>query len=195
MRDELEWRTIKKLINSMGLTWDFTVRSTTAIFMDLKISILNDRFSTTIYSKPMALHLYIPSSSCHAPGIPTSLVFGHTLRVFRLCSKNSDINKELNLFYKQLIARGYSPNTILPLLAKAEDNARDRVAYKKTVDMNEKTQDKSENDMLFFHLPFHPSNPSSSHIQKIWRDIIATPIDAEKLATLTNYRGHKIPIS
>ena len=126
----------------------------------------------------MALHLYIPPSSCHAPGIATSLVFGHTLSVFRLCSKNSDINKELSLFYKRLIARGNSPDTILPLLAKAEVIARDRVAYGKTVDIHEKTQDKSENDMLFFHLPFHLSNPSSSHMQKLWRDIIATPIDA-----------------
>jgi len=136
----------------MGLTWEFTERSTTAIFMDLRISIMNGRFSTTIYSKPMSLHLYIPPFSCHAPGIATSLVYGHTLRVYRICSKNGYINKELNLFYKQLIVRGYSPDTILPLLARAEENARDRVANEKTVDVNEKTQDKSDNDMLFFHL-------------------------------------------
>ena len=193
--DELEWSNFKKLINSMGLTWDFTERSTTTIFMDLKISIMNGRFSTTIYSKPMSLHLYIPPSSCHAPGIATSLIFGHTLRVFRLCSKYSDINKEISLFYKRLIARGYSPDTILPLLARAEDNARDRAAYEKTMDMNEKTQDEPDRDMLFYHLPFHPSNPSSSHIQKLWRDIIATPTNAEKLTNLTNHTGHKIPIS
>ena len=61
--------------------------------------------------------------------------------------------------------------------------------------MNEKTQDKSDNDMLFFHLPVHPSNPSSSHIQKQWRDIIATLKGANTLATLKNYTGHRIPIS
>ena len=87
------------------------------------------------------------------------------------------------LFYKRLIARGHSPDTILPLLARADENARDRVAYKKTMDVIEKTQVKSDNDMLFFHLPFHPSNPSSSHIQKHWRDIIATPKGAKTLAT------------
>ena len=193
--DELEWSKFKKLINSMGLTWEFTELSSTTIFMDLRISILNGHFSTTIYSKPMSLHLYIPPSSCHAPGIATSLIYGHTLRVYRLCSKYSDINKELKLFYERLIARGHSPNTILPLLAKAEEKARDRVTYEKTTNMIEKTNDKSNSDMLFLHLPFHPSNPSSSHIQKNWREIIAMPEGATTLAALKNYTGHTIPIS
>ena len=69
----------------MGLTWEFTDRSTTAIFMDLTIPI--GRFNTSIYSKPMSLHLYIPPNSCHAPGIATGLIQGHTLRVLQLFSK------------------------------------------------------------------------------------------------------------
>ena len=36
---ELEWEGFQTLINSMGLTWEFTNRSTTATFMDLTISI------------------------------------------------------------------------------------------------------------------------------------------------------------
>jgi len=182
------------LINSMGLSWEFTDRSTTAIFMDLTISIKNGRFSTSIYSKPLSLHLYIPPNSCHAPGIAKALIHGHTLRVLRLCSKQSDINKELRQFYHRLIARGYSPTTILPLLATAETNARDRVTYEKRTVWRD-TQVRSDNDTLFFHLPFHPSNPPSPLIQSLWRDIIATPPDAEKLSNLTNYSGHRISIS
>ena len=187
--DELEWERFKTLINSMGLTWEFTDRSTTAIFMDLTISIEHGRFNTSIYSKPMSLHLYIPPNSCHAPGIATGLIQGHTLRVLRLCSKQTDIHNELQQFYHQLIKRGYSPTTILPLLAKAETNARDQVAHEKTNTRFDKTKDKSNIDALFFHLPFHPSNPPSSHIQSLWRG------DAKKLTNLTNYTGHKIPIS
>ena len=43
--DELELNSFKTLINSMGLTWELMERLTTAIFMDLKISILNGCFS------------------------------------------------------------------------------------------------------------------------------------------------------
>jgi hypothetical protein len=192
--DEQEWTSFTTLINSMGLSWEFTDRSTTAIFMDLTITIENGRISTSIYSKPLSLHLYIPPHSCHAPGIAKALIFGHTLRVLRLCSKQSDINIELRQFYHRLIARGYSSTTILPLLATAETNAREKVAYEKTTIWNDERV-KTNNDALFFHLPFHPSNPPSPHIQSLRRSIIATPFDAEKLANLKNYSGHRIPIS
>jgi hypothetical protein len=162
--------------------------------MNLTITIENERISTSIYSKPLSLHLYIPPTSCHAPGITKALILGHTLQVLRLCSKQSDINKELRQFYHQQIARGHSPTTILPLLATAETNARDRVTYKKTTVWNN-TKVRSDNDALFSHLPFHPLNPPSPHIQSLWRDIIATPPNAEKLSNLTNYSGHRIPIS
>ena len=127
--DEQEWTRFKTFINSMCLSWEFTDRSTTAIVMDLTISSENRRVSTSIYSKPLSLHLYIPPNSCHAPGIAKALILGHTLQVLRLCSKQSDINNELRQFYHRLIARGHSPTTILPLLATAETNARNRVTY------------------------------------------------------------------
>jgi hypothetical protein len=60
--------------------------------------------------------------------------------------------------------------------------------------MTDKRTDKS-NNALFFHLPFHPSNPPSSHIQALWNNTTATPPDAEQLTNLSNYSGHKIPIS
>ena len=78
-RDIVEWNKFKTLINSMGLTWDFTERSHTTVFMDLTVTLQNGCFSTAIYAKPMALHLYIPPSSSHAPGIATGLITGHIL--------------------------------------------------------------------------------------------------------------------
>jgi hypothetical protein len=47
--------------------------------------------------------------------------------------------------------------------------------------------DKDELDnrnQLFFHLPFHPSNPNSIAIQKIWQDNIATPFERPKLVDM-----------
>ena len=82
-----------------------------------------------------------------------------------------------------------------PTLACTTPNARERVAYEKTITWYDKTKDKSDNDVLFFHLPFHSPNPPLSNIQSLLQDIIATPSDAKKLTNLTNYSGHKIPIS
>ena len=46
-----------------------------------------------MYSKPLALYLYLPPHSCHAPGVLTGLVFGMILRIHRLCSKEEDVDK------------------------------------------------------------------------------------------------------
>ena len=193
-KDEQEWSKFTTLINTMGLSWEFTDRSTTAIFMDLTITIANGRFLTAIYSKPLSLHLYIPPHSCHAPGIAKALIHGHTLRVLRLCSKQSDIDKELRQFYHRLTARGYSPTTILPLLAIAETSAREKVAYEKTIGWNDEKVT-TNTDALFIHLPYHPSNPPSPHIQSLWRDIIAAPPNADNLTNLLNHSGNRIQIS
>ena len=58
--------------------------------MDLTISINGTKFETTLYEKPMALHLYIPPNSAHPLGVKT----GEVLRINRLCSDGSDIRND-----------------------------------------------------------------------------------------------------
>jgi len=197
VRDAIEWNNFKDMINAMGLTWEFTDRSNTVVFMDLTITLENGRLNTAIYAKPMALHLYIPPASSHAPGITTGLIFGHTLRVYRLCSHQQDVDIELYQFFQRLINRGHSPTIILPLLKKAELKARERVAHEReSIDDYIINKDKLDMcEQIFFHLPFHPSNPNSAAIQKIWQENIASPLEKPELMNLKNHRGHKISIS
>ncbi len=95
------------------------------VFRDLTIEIANRRFITLLYAKPVALYLYIPPNSSHAPGTLTGLVYGQVLRIYQLCSLSlsTDIDKEHVAFYCRLLARGYHARQILPLFKKAIDNA------------------------------------------------------------------------
>ena len=77
-------------INSSGLKWTFTKPDQKVVFMDLTISIKQKSFSTNLYEKPLALHLYIPPHSCHPPGCFSGLIRGMILRIYRLCSKQTD---------------------------------------------------------------------------------------------------------
>ena len=122
--------------------------------MDLTITLENGRFNTAIYAKPMALHLYIPPTSSHAPEISTGLNFGHTLQIYWLCSHQQDVDNELQLFFQRLVDHGHSPTQILPLLKRAEINARERVAQKReNIDDYILNEDKLDaHDQLFFHL-------------------------------------------
>jgi len=47
---------------------------------------------------------------------------------------------------------------------------------------------------IFLHLPYHPSNPSSKTIQKMWTKKVANPPNQPPLHCLTNEKGYNIPI-
>jgi hypothetical protein len=103
------------LINGMGLTWEFSQRSNEAVFMDLTIMLTNGKITTKLYAKPMALHLYIPPFSCHAPRVTTGLIHGHFYHVIMLCTYQHDIKRELSKFFQRLLDRGYTINFLLPI--------------------------------------------------------------------------------
>ncbi len=163
--------------------------------MDLTITLTNGKFSTKLYSKPMSLHLYIPPSSCQAPGVATGLIFGHILRLYQLCSHQQDIDDELKQFYTRLTARGYSPSYFLPLFNRAEDNARRYIQRQNTMPTPPHPTTTPKNvEQVFFHIPYHPANPPSHVIQHLWRQHVTNPINKPPLNTLTNSAGYRVPI-
>ena len=58
--DEANWEQFKKVLGESGLQWTFSERQSSAIFMDMNIEIEDDKIVTSLYAKPLALHLYIP---------------------------------------------------------------------------------------------------------------------------------------
>ena len=90
-----------------GLRWIFSEHSREVVFMDLWLKIEGRKCVTSLYAKPVALHLYLPPHSCHAPGVLSGLVFGNVLRIHQLCSDTWDVVKEIKLFLHQLLDQGY----------------------------------------------------------------------------------------
>ncbi|KAL7534531.1 hypothetical protein ACHAXR_005939 [Thalassiosira sp. AJA248-18] len=193
--DENNWRIFQTAVNSGGLTWEFTKRSNSIVFMDMRIEIEEGRIVTSLYAKPLALYLYIPPHSCHAPGVHNGTIFGNVLRIFQLCSRDQDIDAELSLFYERLLDRGHQPSTILPIFEKAISNAIKYLSQDETYRQQQKEiKAAASRRRVFFHLPYHPNNPPSSKIQKLWRDIVFAPKGKTPLNLLTNSEGHPIPI-
>ncbi len=91
--------------------------------MDLRLKIEGNKVVTSLYAKPLALHLYLSPHSCHAPGVLSGLSFGNVLRIHQLCSAAADIKKELELFLPRLLNHGYQLKHVTPLLQQAIDNA------------------------------------------------------------------------
>ena len=181
----------------MGLTWEFSERSNEVVFMDLTLKITNGKITTKLYAKPMALHLYIPPFSCHAPGVSTGLIHGHFFRVMLLCTHQHDINRELSSFLQRLLDRGYTLPYLLPIFLSAEQKAlshRSTYLQQQTNPLPNHPRQLTHNDAAFLHLPFHPANPPSTTIQHLWRSTILAPPTKPPFSTLRNREGHLLDV-
>jgi hypothetical protein len=94
--DERNWNKFQDCLNASGLRWIFCERSQEVVFMDLWLKIVGMKIVTSLYTKPMALHLYLPPHSCHAPGVLSGLTFGNILRIHQLCSDAQSLIKATN---------------------------------------------------------------------------------------------------
>ena len=59
-------------------------------FLDLRISIINNKLVTTIYSKPTDTHLYLQSNSCHNPKSIDGIQKGVGYRIRWISSSEQD---------------------------------------------------------------------------------------------------------
>ena len=193
--DAENWNNFKALINAMGLNWTFKSPRKKLIFMDMTIQIEGGKIITTIYAKPLALYQYIPPNSCHPPGVLTGLIFGQILRIYQLCSRSKDIDKELSLFHTRLLNRGYATNQLIPFFEKGINNAISYLSQtQEQRDAFKKAKVGKSDERIFLHIPYHPQNPSSGFVQNIWRNLVLSPPGKENLNQLTNWEGHHVPI-
>jgi hypothetical protein len=130
------------------------------VFMDLRLKIADRRITTSLYTKPMTLHLYLPPHSCHAPGVLSGLVFGNVLCIHQLCSNAWDIMLELKLLLCCLLDWGYQLIQLTPLFQKAIDNAK---AYPRCMSLDPlwtwSKKEAANCQQVFLHLPYQTCQP------------------------------------
>jgi hypothetical protein len=177
--DTLAWNRFKaRLSDFHSLIWETEERSSSTIFMDLTITIHDSRISTSLYSKPLNLYLYLPPQSSHPPGVLSGLISGMIFRIYTLCSDPIDVRVRLQDFWNRLLARGYTAVNITTLFSKGIDNARNYIDPTIPATVNEHIPN------LFLHLRYHPQDPSPQVLQQAWKDTMALPHNSRALATI-----------
>ena len=86
-----EWLAFQHFMSYGKLNWIFTDLCTTAVnFLDLTISILDNRIITKIYEKPLNRYLYFLPHSTHPPGLFCGImVLSGVGLIYRLSSEHS----------------------------------------------------------------------------------------------------------
>jgi hypothetical protein len=135
-----------------------------------------ENLETTLFEKAMNLYLYIPPHSAHPRGVFTGLIFGQILRICRLCSKKRDADNKIMEFFHRLLARGHTRENLGPLFSKAEKNAAAFLARSEEEHAALRKQKWSDShNQVFFHLQYHPEDPPSKEIQKLWQELVSNP--------------------
>ena len=179
-------------LNTCGsrLVWVTEDLSPQVVFMDLTITIKEQKIHTSLYEKPHNLHLYIPPKSCHPPGLLPGMVHGNIFRIFTLCTDAKDRTTRTREFLNQLQRRGWNLQILRPLFKKAITNA---INYKgpKSYKRKKLQSDRS----VLFHLRYHPKNPPSHELQRMWnRYVCKPPVPIKPLWHIRNYRFKKIEV-
>lgn len=82
-------------------------------FLDITIYkgdnfIINNKFDTKVFQKPINLYCYLPPSSYHTHSIFRSFITGEINRYRLLCTDDTEFNKIKSLFIVRLLLRGYN---------------------------------------------------------------------------------------
>ena len=118
-------------------------------------------------------------------------MYGNILRIHSLCSKQDDINLHMKQFYARLLVRGYQQELLIPAFTKGITGAS---AFIKRgyVRRYVPDKDKDSTGQVFFHLTYHPRDPTSKSLQCQWRQHLLHPPWEPTLWRLKN--KNKIPI-
>ena len=173
--------------NYCSLSWEFSTLSKSANFLDLSLTVESYNISTSLYEKPLNLHLYIPPHSAHTPTVRTGLVTGGVYRILRLVSSRSNQQASLSRFYMQLLARGYK----VKFLNFAFRQALSRFAAPPKTKVTAASY-----EHVFLHLPYHARDPPRKLIQQAFQEHMIRPRTFHKtFARACNHEFHQRKIS
>jgi hypothetical protein len=189
IHDEQRWISFQNDMNNYGsLRWEFSERTLTVNFLDLTLQITTcGKIISKIYEKPENLYLYLPSNSCHPFSNLKGLIHGMVYRTIRLTTTVRDQSTELQNLVRRLTTRGYNQDFLIKIINETYHRIN------QTRDINRQATNRDE--ICFFHTFYHPNDPKSSDLQRVFHEEMLSPKRMYKqLPDLFNHRKAKLRV-
>ena len=122
-------------------------------FLDLQISLENNRLETNLFIKPSNKQLYLDFNSNHPQTCKEGIVFGQALRVLERCSKPEDSEKHLQNLKSKLETRNYPEKLINTKFSEAKKKTRKSLIHQ---NRHQKSGDNQKIRLLFTHNKGNP---------------------------------------
>jgi hypothetical protein len=194
--DDNRWKQYQQELNSFGkLKWEVSERTQKINYLDLTIRINNDNTITTdLYEKPHNLYLYLPAHSNHPKGNMKGLIYGSLYRIHKLTSDPLTRHQHVQNLYSRLLARGYDKTELLTAITDANKRYGQSDQNKFTTS-NDTDEEAATENRCYFHIPYHPLDPTSNTIQEVFRREIQFPSGITPLHHLQNHKKTDIGIN
>jgi hypothetical protein len=168
------WADFVRQLNGWGtLQWTIEKPSSSTTFLDLQISIINQRIHFSTFQKPLNLYLYLPPLSAHPTSCLKGLLKGE---LYRYWTQNDPIHFKLLVtkFIERLHARGHSLTNLTPLLTQAAAS----LVNNKTQEVSAKD---SDHDTLFIHWVHHPKGLSGNDIRRCYKQTLEPHLNYNRM--------------
>ena len=103
-----------KEVNTLhpSIEFDYEYSREKVNFLDTTFSAIENKFSTTLYTKAPDGKSYLHSKSYHPQSTKKSIAFSQAARLKRICTEEQDFQQHAENLGLDLINRGYRPDTI-----------------------------------------------------------------------------------
>ena len=163
--------------NTTSLKWTVEGPTTTLNFMDLTITIKNNKLHFKTFQKPTSLYQYIPANSAHPPGMLKSIIFGRTQKYWVDNTEEASFLHFMNILSNRLLKQGYKK----PTLNEITSQSLEKYCLAKTfnnIQKSTKTKDTSEeepdpNNTFYYILPYHRRGVQRKQIQSNYKKYIS----------------------
>jgi hypothetical protein len=171
------WNSFLENLPYGTLTWTADPLSESVNFLDLTLSVSNGHITSKSCEKPHNLHLHLPPTSAHTPGVLKSLIYGSTQRYWKQNTNTSDYTNMISQLRQHLLARGHIPSVIDPLFLEAAghiDRPKNNPAKQTAA------------PQLFLHWEYHPKDIPRQQLRTIFNSTCA-----QAFAEARTPRGNK----
>ena len=149
-----------RYLNSIDSNLQFTIEvgGNELCFLDLKSILKDNKYYTTVYSKPTDSHLYLQAASCHHFRNTKNGCF----KICRIRSTDEQFNYKSKEYKAYLIGRGHKLKNVGKSFNDALNISRQQSRIKKTKSTNSKNK-------IVFCSKCNPLGPNIKRIiQKLW---------------------------
>ena len=143
-------------------------------FLDLLISIDNNRIETTVYSKPTDAHLYLNANSAHPKKQILGIAKGVALRLRRICSLDMDFKEKSEIYQEYLIRCGHDRKHVKKVFEQVASVTRHEARQAKP---------RKDRNVCVFSAKYNPRAPDIRKIFKKHSSILDSDEQAKKVLT------------